>query len=189
VVPPPKLLVVAGSGVHPGTAQSVHESIETTEGIAPPPKPSAPTPEGGIISDILEDIGVDAIFKRVEQAEQVVEGAAEKTEAFGGQVAERVRALDDDERRGAWTLGGILVGAFLLGGFFDIGSAASRKAADAKAKAHATAADMKAKAKEVKDTAVSKTKEATDATVGKAKEVKDAALNKADEVKTKVAGK
>jgi hypothetical protein len=175
VVAPPQLLHVAGSGVHPGTS-STSQSVETTDGAATAPTPTGPTVEGegGIVSDILEDMGIAALFKSGEagkKAEKMVDDAAGKAEDAAGKVGDAVQkarqALSDEDRRGAWVLGGILTGAFLLGGFFDIGSAANRKASEAKAKAHSAAAEMKAKAKDVKN----------------------AALDKVDEVKTKVVGK
>lgn len=127
------------------------------------------------------EAGTASATSALKSAEHAVEGAAQK-------VSDYTRALSDEERRGAWTLGGILVGSFLLAGFFDAGSAvekASLKAKELKHKADAEAAHVKAKADELGDAARSK----IDAAKTKAGEVTAAASKKVDEAKGTVSAK
>jgi hypothetical protein len=209
VIPAPKIVVVAGNATHPGVSASVQDIVENTETHAPSKQKgssSTSSSEGGIFSDIMEDLGLAGLLKpgaAADKAEQVVEGLAEKTEAFGGKRSGASYTLDAQERTGAWTLGGILVGAFLLGGFFDAGSVvektsikakevkakAEAAASDAASKVEATASDLKGKAQSTVSDVKTKAGEVKDAVGKKAEEAKDAVGKKAEEVKSKVTGR
>jgi hypothetical protein len=182
VVPPvPKLLVVAGESTHPGggPAPSVHENV----GVAPatsstPSGPVVGEPGASIWADIAQDIGLPtrlpSLAGESKPEKLSFEGVAEKTEAYGG-TRPSERTLDPEERKGAWVLGGILAGAWLLSGYFAPGSELEKEA-----KKHAAAA---------KETASQKAQEVKEVAAKKAEEAKTTVREKTEAAKAKVTGK
>jgi hypothetical protein len=67
----------------------------------------------------------------------------------GHESENRGSTLTAEERTGAWTLGGILLGSWLLGGFFDAGSSLKEEAHDVAHAAQDQAEHAKAKGMQV----------------------------------------
>jgi uncharacterized protein YjbJ (UPF0337 family) len=100
--------------------------------------------------------------------------------------------LSAEERTGAWTLGGILLGSWLLGGFFDAGSSIKEQAHAAAEEAHHKADDLKGKGQHAVDDAKGKASdlkakagEQAETLKGKASDVGAAVSQKVDDAKGK----
>lgn len=175
----PKLLVVAGAATHPGggPVNTVHEAVDPNAPLAAPtPTPATSTMDKGFWASIAEDAGLPTQLARQDAHPQhlTFEGLPEKTEAYGARsdnVSPHSRALEDDERRGLWVLGGLLAGAWVVAGWFEKESAVGAKAKQA--------------AEQVKGVAQEKMQEAK----GVAKDVQAKAAAKTEEVKSAVKGK